>query len=577
MNPEQMHMFEAVFNQVAFPITIIKPNAPHFTIIAMNEQRKKASPTPPDQLIGKDTFDAFKSWDKNSEEQLELLRKGFMTVIEEKRQVKLPLLYFELPVKDAPPIRGWAQTEIMPIFDSNGNVEYLLSMGRDVTERELNRLALAEAREKELALSEELAAMNEELESINEELKRSNDDLQSANEELACINEEFAVTNEHLSLSNSLLEQSRQNLQDLNAELEDRILTRTKALADSETRFRTMFETISHMAWTISDKTEATFFNKSWHNYTGLNFENSKGYGWEAILHPDDIDATISKFRDVQAGLKDSGEIENRFKSYDGIYRWHLTRIVPVKNDSGETEMWIATATEINQLKELQQQKDDFISIASHELKTPITSLKGALQLLERLVNEPASPLIPKLIKQSSRSMYKISALVEDLLNLSRISQNRLKLNKSAFNLKSALVAYCNEMRLADQFKVIINGDDNIEVFADEHQIDQVLANFVNNAVKYAPLSKEILVTIAKTDNTAKVTVTDKGPGIAANQLDHVFERYYRVETSDFQSSGLGLGLYISAEIIKQHEGEIGVNSELGKGSSFWFSIPVNS
>ena len=84
MEPEQMHMFEAVFNQVAFPITIIKPNAPRFTIIAMNEQRKKASPTPADQLIGKDTFDAFKPWDKNSEEQLELLRKGLDSYTREK-------------------------------------------------------------------------------------------------------------------------------------------------------------------------------------------------------------------------------------------------------------------------------------------------------------------------------------------------------------------------------------------------------------------------------------------------------------------------------------------------------------
>jgi PAS domain S-box-containing protein len=577
MEPEQMHMFEAVFNQVAFPITIIKPNAPRFTIIAMNEQRKKASPTPADQLIGKDTFDAFKSWDKNSQEQLELLRKGLMTVIEEKRQVKLPLLYFEFPVKDAPPIRGWAQTEITPIFDKAGNVEYLLSMARDVTERELNRLALAEAREKELAMSEELAAMNEELESMNEELKASNDELQTVNEELACTNEELAVTNEHLSLSNSLLEQSRESLQDLNTELEDRILTRTKALADSETRFRTMFETISHMAWTVNNNAEATFFNKRWHDYTGFNFDQSKGYGWKDVLHPDDLDATTNKFRDVQTGLKESGGIENRFKGADGKYRWHLTRIVPVKNDAGEIEMWIGTATEINQLKELQQQKDDFISIASHELKTPITSLKGSLQLLERLINEPASPLIPKLIKQSGRSMYKISALVEDLLNLSRISQNRLTLNKSAFNLKSALIAYSNEMRLADQFKVTIQGDENIQIVADEHQIDQVLANFVNNAVKYAPLSKEILVSIEKNGNMAKVTVTDKGPGIPANQLDHLFERYYRVETSDFQASGLGLGLYICAEIIKQHEGQIGANSELGKGSSFWFTVPISS
>ncbi|HEY9196704.1 MAG TPA: PAS domain S-box protein, partial [Mucilaginibacter sp.] len=507
MEPDQMYMFEAVFNQAAFPITIVKPNVPQFTIIAMNEERIRASPIPADQMIGKDTFDVFKPWDKNSENQLSVLKEGLIEVVNNKKPVKLPLLYFEIPVEGAAPVRGWAQTEIMPILDSAGNVQYLVSLARDVTERELNREALEAARQKELAMAEELARINEELTTANEE-------LQTVNEELACTNEELAVTNEQLSLANDLLEQSQVNLKNLNSELEDRILKRTKALADSETRFRTMFETISHMAWTVTNKAEATFFNKRWYDYTGLDFEQSKGYGWKNILHPDDLEPALRRFEDMRTGLVEGSGMENRFRGADGVFRWHLTRMVPVKNEAGEIEMWIGTATEINQLKELQQQKDDFISIASHELKTPITSLKGSLQLLERLVNNPSSPLLPKLITQSSRSMYKISTLVEDLLNLSRINKGHLQLNKSSFILLTALEAACNEIRLADQFKIVMNGDSELRVFADQHQIDQVLANFINNAVKYAPQSKEIIVTIEKVENMARVTVTDKGPGI---------------------------------------------------------------
>lgn len=561
-------MFETVFNQISFPMTIIKPNIPRFTIIAMNEVRIKATPIPADKMIGKDTFDVFKPWDKNSEEQLTLLKNGLIEAVEQKKHVKLPLLYFEIPVPGGAPVQGWAQTEITPIFDSEGNVEYLLSMAKNVTEQELNKLALAEARKKELAMAEELAQANNELQNFNEELR-------AVNEELACTNEELAVTNEQLYTSNELLEQSRESLQLLNTELEDRILRRTKALTDSETRFRTMFETISQMAWTVNNNAEATFFNKRWYDYTGLDFEASKGYGWKEAMHPDDVEAALNKFRDMQLGLSNGGGIENRIKGNDGEFRWHLTRMVPVKNEEGETELWIGTATEINQLKELQQQKDDFISIASHELKTPMTSLKGSLQLLERLTNTPTSPMLPKLIAQSSRSMHKITALVEDLLNLSRINQDRLQLTKSAFVLSKIVSAGSSEIRLAEEYKIIVTGDLELEVFADEHQIDQVLVNFINNAVKYAPRSKDILVLVEKINNMARVTVTDKGPGIHPEEVKHIFERYYRVETAGFQTGGLGLGLYISAEIIKQHEGQIGVYSEPGKGSSFWFTIPI--
>ncbi|WP_439696753.1 ATP-binding protein [Mucilaginibacter sp. AW1-7] len=568
MDAGQAHMFETVFNQIGFPMTIIEPNIPRFTIIAMNEARINATAMPADAMIGKDTFDVFKPWDKNSEEQLSLLKNGLIEAVEQKKHVKLPLLYFEIPVPGGTTVQGWAQTELTPIFDSEGKVAYLLSIAKNVTEQELNKLALAASRKKELEMAEELANANNELQNFNEELR-------AVNEELACTNEELAVTNEQLYTSNELLEQSRESLQLLNTELEDRILKRTKALADSETRFRTMFETISQMAWTVDNNAEATFFNKRWYDYTGLDFEASKGYGWKEAMHPDDVEAALNKFRDMQLGLSDGGGFENRIKGTDGEFRWHLTRMVPVKNEEGETEMWIGTATEINQLKELQQQKDDFISIASHELKTPMTSLKGSLQLLERLVNNLTSPMLPKLIAQSSRSMHKITALVEDLLNLSRINQDRLQLTKSAFVLSKIVSAGSSEIRLAEEYKIIVTGDLELEVFADEHQIDQVLVNFINNAVKYAPRSKDIIVSIEKINDMARVSVTDKGPGIHPDEVKRIFERYYRVETAGFQTGGLGLGLYISAEIIKKHEGRIGVESEPGKGSTFWFTIPI--
>ena len=116
-----------------------------------------------------------------------------------------------------------------------------------------------------------------------------------------------------------------------------------------------------------------------------------------------------------------------------------------------------------------------------------------------------------------------------------------------------------------------------LQVYADAERVNQVVINFVNNAIKYAPESKEIKINIEKVTDMAKVSVSDKGPGISADKLTHLFDRYYRVDTSGVQYSGLGLGLYISAEIIKKHNGQIGVDSELGKGSTFWFTLPLSS
>ena len=230
---------------------------------------------------------------------------------------------------------------------------------------------------------------------------------------------------------------------------------------------------------------------------------------------------------------------------------------------------------DITESKVYDQQRDDFISIASHELKTPVTSLKAALQLLDRMKENPSAHVLPKLIEQSNRSMAKISTLIEDLLNLSRMNEGQLKLNKTIFNVANLLKDCCNHVRVAGKHELITQGDTNLTVTADEHRIDQVIVNMVNNAVKYAPNSQQIIFKIQKQGKMARISVSDTGPGIPPEKQKHLFERYYRTDASGYQNSGLGLGLYISAEIVRKHGGEIGVDSEIGKGSTFWFTLPT--
>ena len=223
----------------------------------------------------------------------------------------------------------------------------------------------------------------------------------------------------------------------------------------------------------------------------------------------------------------------------------------------------------------LNQQKTEFFSIASHELKTPITSLKASVQLLNKIKDTPSDELFSRLIEQCNKSTVKISSLVESLLNASQMRAGQLHLHKKTFIIAEMLRQCCNHVRCSGRHSLIFTGDEELKIYADENRIDQVVVNFVNNAAKYAPDSREIYLIAEKLNGIAKVSVKDNGPGISADKLPHLFERYYRADYDGVQYSGLGLGLYISAEIIKRHGGQIVVDSEAGKGSTFWFTLPV--
>jgi signal transduction histidine kinase len=270
--------------------------------------------------------------------------------------------------------------------------------------------------------------------------------------------------------------------------------------------------------------------------------------------------------REVTSEISNLEESTPRY--YDVTYH-------PLFDQLDKTEQVLILAIDVTKQRELSSQKDDFISIASHELKTPITSLRASLQLLDRIKDVPGSPLIPKLIEQANRSIAKMSTLVDDLLNVGRLNEGQLGLSKSTFKLSDLIKSCCDHVRVAGNHALIFEGDEDLAVFADLNRIDQVILNFVNNAVKYAPNSRNIVLKVESESDVVKVSVIDHGPGIDADQLAHLFGRYYRADYDGIQYSGLGLGLYICAEIIRKHDGEIGVESILGEGSTFWFKLPV--
>jgi len=293
-----------------------------------------------------------------------------------------------------------------------------------------------------------------------------------------------------------------------------------------------------------------------------------------AAFHPDDVH--LSTKAHLEASKSGHMFYETRVVHKDAAIHWIRIQAKVFYTSSGKPEKLVGTILDITDFKRLQQQKDDFISIASHELKTPVTSLKASLQLLQRLKDRGNLEMLPRLIDQAARSMEKISGLIEDLLNVSRLNAGTIQLKQSEFNIKDLLDECCHNAEESGTHEIVLEGDTSSVVFADQDRIEQVLTNFVTNAIKYAPDSPIITISVKKDEKSLTISVTDQGAGIPQDKLPHLFDRYFRVDESGQQVSGLGLGLYISADIIERHGGTIGVESEIGNGSTFWFSLPLD-
>ncbi|OOQ61779.1 PAS domain-containing sensor histidine kinase [Mucilaginibacter pedocola] len=248
-----------------------------------------------------------------------------------------------------------------------------------------------------------------------------------------------------------------------------------------------------------------------------------------------------------------------------------------VFDDEGNALRLSGTLQDITEEHGLQQRKDEFISVASHELKTPITSLNASMQILQKLIKtEEVSDKIKLFVGKAGNNLSKLVHLLDDLLNVTKLQQGQLALNKTRFNLGDLITDSCEHLSQTDDHKINISGEQDVMVYADYRRIDQVLVNLVNNAIKYSPQANEVDVTFGRENGKAVVHIQDYGIGIHPEKLPHLFDRYYRVDGLGHQFSGLGLGLYISAEIIQRHDGEISVESERGSGSIFTFTLPLD-
>jgi PAS domain S-box-containing protein len=262
---------------------------------------------------------------------------------------------------------------------------------------------------------------------------------------------------------------------------------------------------------------------------------------------------------------------------HDQKLRW-LRAIGNLKaHPSGEFSAFTGVVMDVTEQQKDDQRKNDFIGMVSHELKTPLTSLKAIIQLAGSKLDANDDPFLSTAMNRANLQLNRMSAMINDFLNISRLESGKLLITKKTFDIKSLVLDVIEEEKLiVKTHHLLFHPCDTIMVHADASRVGTVVSNLIGNAVKYSASGTDILVACEKQSDHVSISVTDHGIGINEADQQRIFDRYYRAEADKMEHiSGFGIGLYLSAEIIKRHDGELTVTSEKGKGSTFSFTLPL--
>jgi PAS domain S-box-containing protein len=369
-------------------------------------------------------------------------------------------------------------------------------------------------------------------------------------------------------------------------------------LTNSEMRFRQLAEAIPQFVWTSEPDGSMDYVNHNWYDYTGKNPESTLGFKYAEVVHPDDLphvkEVWVSSWeKGVQA------TVEYRIRRADGTYRWFLVRAIPQHDKNGNVIKWFGTCTDIedlkrkheleqrmktlteqrNQLLNLNKAKDEFVALASHQLRTPATAVK---QYISLLIEEYAGPLSKEqltYLKTAYNSNERQLRIINDLLHTAQMDSKRYELDKQPHDIVQIVRSAIREMKPAMELKGqelhVQASDKELMIMVDISEIKLAIINLIENAIKYSYPNSEIEINIKKRSRSVEITVSDQGVGISQKDLKRIFDKFTRIE-NDLSDTvmGSGLGLYWVKRIVKLHKGNLRVKSVPKTGSVFTVNLP---
>jgi PAS domain S-box-containing protein len=367
----------------------------------------------------------------------------------------------------------------------------------------------------------------------------------------------------------------------------------TAQLQESEGRFRALAHQAPLTIWQVDTTGKVIFVNETWYIFTGLTEQESLGDGWMNAVHPEDrAEAEMCWWQAFEARLPFHNEF--RVRRVDGVYRIVAGEGVAYTDQQGAFRGYIGTMLDITEQKELERQREEFISIAAHELKAPLTAIRGNMQLAQRrlkhvlhtidaLTTEDRQATLTQIIAILARSMENFQVetrLIDDLQDLSRVQAARLEFHLSLCDLGELVWRTVQDYHATyPQRSIALDIPEGVAypVRIDAQRTGQVVSNYLTNALKYSPPEQPIEVGITADARSVRLWVRDYGIGLSSEQQEHIWERFYQThETPVYASTpGLGLGLPISQALIQGQGGEVGVESVKGSGSTFWFQLPL--
>ena len=428
-------------------------------------------------------------------------------------------------------------------------------------------------------VEQELEATRQEMRSVIEEFETANEELRSSNEEGLSSNEELQSLNEELETSKEEIEASNEELLVINAELQQRQIQLQEARDFTDA----IVETIREPLLVLDAAMRVQRANNAFYQQFQVGPADTENY---LIFEIGEGQWNIPALRTLLEQLLPTNHVLTDYTvthtfPHIGMRTMllnaqridHISSILLVIEDITER------IQRENEKQQQLEQRTEFLAVASHELKTPVTSLKSYTQILFARFTKAGDERSAALLAKMNNQLDKLIGLISALLDVTKIDAGQFVWQQETFDLNLLVKDIVEEVGYTtEHHEIRIEGTLPLPVFGDRERIGQVLTNLLTNALKYSPQANAVLVKLTTDAQNVTVSVQDFGIGIAPEKHEHVFERFFRVSDPEHETfPGLGLGLFISAQIVKRHAGRMWVESRVGVGSTFFFTLPLHT